>query len=126
MLAMSTYFSLLADVTFEDFTAPIRHSTGSWRDYYILFGAVALLTVVLLTWATYYAKRRKRRHRHHHHHHQSSPEAVAAAGMSSEPDSSRSHRRRRRRRPHRPRNPTLAETGGLPPLRADNQTEPLP
>jgi hypothetical protein len=30
-------------------------------------------------------------------------------------------RYRRRRRDHRPRNPTLAETGGLPPLREDDK-----
>jgi hypothetical protein len=31
----------------------------------------------------------------------------------------RRRRRRRRRREHRPRNPTLAETGGLPPIRTE-------
>jgi hypothetical protein len=36
-------------------------------------------------------------------------------GEDAERDSDR--RRRRRRREHRPRNPTLAETGGLPPVR---------
>jgi hypothetical protein len=35
------------------------------------------------------------------------------------------HRRkwRRRRRDHRPRNPTLAETGGLPPIRQPRPPE---
>ncbi len=33
----------------------------------------------------------------------------------------RHHGRRRRMETHRPRNPTLAETGGLPPLREDGQ-----
>jgi hypothetical protein len=35
-----------------------------------------------------------------------------------------SHRRRRRRREHRQRNPTLAETGGLPPIRSEIQPPP--
>jgi hypothetical protein len=38
------------------------------------------------------------------------------------------HRRklRRRRRDHRPRNPTLAETGGLPPIRPDGPSHTGP
>ncbi|MCX8107768.1 MAG: hypothetical protein N3G20_03080, partial [Verrucomicrobiae bacterium] len=40
--------------------------------------------------------------------------------------SHRRHRRRRRRREHRPRNPTLAETGGLPPPRQTDQLPPSP
>lgn len=35
-------------------------------------------------------------------------------------------RRRRRRRDHRPRNPTLAETGGLPPARVGEPPPPIP
>jgi len=35
-------------------------------------------------------------------------------------------RRRRRRRGHRPRNPTLSETGGLPPKRPLDQSPPVP
>jgi hypothetical protein len=34
-------------------------------------------------------------------------------------------RRRRRRRDHRPRNPTRAETGGLPPKRAEDGAPPV-
>lgn len=41
----------------------------------------------------------------------------APAGEGSE---THRRRRRRRRREHRPRNPTLAETGGLPPIRQDD------
>jgi hypothetical protein len=33
-------------------------------------------------------------------------------------------RRRRRRRPHRPRNATLSETGGLPPPRPEDEPPP--
>jgi hypothetical protein len=45
-------------------------------------------------------------------------ESAAIAG-----ENSHRYRRRVRRREHRLRNPTLAETGGLPPIR---QTEPPP
>ncbi len=46
------------------------------------------------------------------------------SALSSEDSESQRRRkkRRRRRRDHRPRNPTLAETGGLPePKKQDNQ-----
>jgi hypothetical protein len=37
-----------------------------------------------------------------------------------EAEEKRAHKRHRRRRhEHRPRNPTLAETGGLPPIRTE-------
>lgn len=35
-------------------------------------------------------------------------------------------KRKRKRRHHRPTNPTLAQTGGLPPKRAPNQPPPGP
>ena len=38
--------------------------------------------------------------------------------------SSSKHRKRRRRRGHRPRNPTLEETGGLPPSRTNDPVPP--
>jgi hypothetical protein len=38
----------------------------------------------------------------------------------------RRKRRHRRRREHRPRNPTLAETGGLPPVRTGRPPDPYP
>lgn len=37
------------------------------------------------------------------------------------PDGRQRRRKRRRRRDHRPRNPPLSETGGLPPPRPDDQ-----
>ena len=39
---------------------------------------------------------------------------------------SRRRRRKKRRREHRARNPTLSETGGLPPTRTQESAEPLP
>lgn len=41
-------------------------------------------------------------------------------------DERRQHRRKRRRRDHRPRNATLAETGGLPPEREPGQAPNAP
>jgi hypothetical protein len=91
-------------------------------------GALGLVTLLLLCWAAFFRKRRRQHsHRHHHHHPRSSGQfesSGADAGQGQE--GQRKRRRRRRRREHRPRNPTLAETGGLPPVRTDKPAEPLP
>jgi hypothetical protein len=122
-------------------------------DVLLVLGAVLTVSLVLVVWAKYL--RRSKHHSHHHHHHRRSGEdlapvarvtsAVEPAGESSpnpsfppseeaaaDSDESTSrhhhrHRRRRiRRREHRPRNPTLAETGGLPPIRDPEMPPPSP
>lgn len=82
-----------------------------------------------------------RPHRHHHHHHdeygddderkdaegqtptesaEDSGNTVSSEDVDAESQHERRYRKRRhRRREHRPRNPTLAETGGLPPIRTE-------
>ncbi len=91
------------------------------REVLLLLGAVLLLVLVFVVWAMFIRKRKKdlsdwRLQKHHHH---SPPENSANEG-SGEPHH---RRRRRRRREHRPRNPTLAETGGLPPIRHEPPPE---
>ena len=108
---------------------PLFTSPGGWTwKSFILPGTLVLLTLVLVCWAAFLRKRpRQHSHHHHHHHHRSSGKSEspgADAGQSQ--DGERRRRRRRRRREHRPRNPTLAETGGLPPMRTDKPAEPLP
>lgn len=112
---------------------------GSWhwmgltlKELLILLGAVGAVTALVLIWAVYFRKKPHRHgHHHHHHHHQpsaDSPEPTEASmdSGSGVSDGKRYRRKRRRRREHRPRNPTLAETGGLPPLRAERPPDPLP
>ncbi len=111
---------------------------GSWhwmgltlKELLMVLGAVAVVTLLLFIWAAYF---RKRPHRHsHHHHHHHSDDAEEASNSDSAVDSEwlgsgdrRYRRKRRRRREHRPRNPTLAETGGLPPVRSERPPDPLP
>jgi ABC-type nickel/cobalt efflux system permease component RcnA len=125
---MSSLVLLAADVS-----GPVRpgvvRSSGVAYDLLLVFGAGVLLFGVLLLWAAYF-RRQRSRHRHpRHHHHQSTSSAASAAEHQSvereEADSAYSrHRRRRRRREHRGRNPTLSETGGLPPPRADGALPP--
>lgn len=131
--------------------APLGKGAGLvLGDILLVLGAVLTVSLALVLWAKYL--RRSKHHSHHHHHHRRSGEDVAPvaraipagepAGESSpnpsfqpseeaDDDSDdfplrhhHRHRRRRiRRREHRPRNPTLAETGGLPPIR-NSETPP--
>jgi len=60
-------------------------------------------------------------HRSHRHRSSSSSEPpLASSGRHA------GRRRRVRRTEHRPRMPTLSETGGLPPMRPEDPTNPTP
>jgi hypothetical protein len=121
---------------FAQSVLPTEMIPGAWRwmglslkELLLLLGAFAAVSLCLFIWAVYFRKRPgQHSHRHHHHHSRSQPEPVTTSESSdSEPDGERRYRKkRRRRREHRPRNPTLAETGGLPPLRAERPADPLP
>ena len=110
--------------------------SGRWmgltaRELLILFGALALVTLLLVLWAIYFRKT-SRHHSHHHRHDDTespetmSPVSEAVLSGSGASGDRRYRRKRRRRRDHRPRNPTLAETGGLPPVRSEQPPDPLP
>ena len=59
-----------------------------WVDFFVMLGVFLLIALGALIWVVYFRKKkRKRRHKHRH------------------------------RRERRSANPTLAETGGLPPSR---------
>lgn len=105
---------------------PWQSSKGNSRELAILFGAIALLTSVLVIWAVYLRKKRRSRHRHHRHHHDHSQSGPATENpASTDPAAAdKPRRRRRRRRDHRPMNPTLAQTGGLPPVRQEQPPTP--
>ena len=100
------------------------------RGTLIVLAAIGVLVVCIVGLVVYFSKPRRRHHRHRHHHHrhhherqeeqQPSPDSASdSTADTGEEEPSRRHRRkwRRRRREHRPLNPTLAETGGLPPVR---------
>lgn len=98
----------------------LQHSAGSGtREALMVVLASCVVGLGFLIWAAFfYTRRRSRRKRHHHHHRSTSSGSLAESSQTVERESG-SRRRRRRRRDHRPRNPTLAETGGLPPVRED-------
>jgi hypothetical protein len=91
-------------------------------EYFIYAGAIILVTVLVTLWiATARQPLEDSRHR-------PSDRRVIGGGWRSwfrrSDGSKASGKRRRRRRSDRKRNPTLAETGGLPPIRS--QSAPAP
>lgn len=126
---------------------PILPSTpGLAGDILLQVIAGLALLLLLLIWARFLRRKKRKRKRKHHRHRRplrhevesgegpaqespslnTEPLATESASEGEEkPDQEsgdegpgRHHsRRRRRRKDHRPRNPTLAETGGLPPRR---------
>jgi len=83
-------------------------------EYLIYCGAITVVALGIFYWAVAVRKPRKRKHRHHWR----SGSRKNSAPENPAGDASR----RRRRRAELPRNPTLAETRGLPPLR-DGQSD---
>ena len=104
---------------------PLRETTRLFglgaRDLALLIGIAAVVGLVLFLWV-YMTRRDRRRHL-------SRNRVVARAERHSGRDQSDERRRRlRKRRPDHPdnlpRNPTLGETGGLPPIRPDEPAQP--
>jgi hypothetical protein len=122
---MSIVPFLLANVEVEDMLASWKTLSPSAREHLIIFTTVALIAGSVLVWAVFIRKSRRRRHAHHHRHYPSRDLAGDAADDDDVTTQPRQRRKwRRPRREHRPRNPTLAETGGLPPVRTGKPPEP--
>jgi hypothetical protein len=124
---------VLADVEIQDFV-PVKPGYAL-REVAIICGAALLVTLPVVLWAVFLRKRRRRHHHHHHHvQRRAAANSVDAAllddsdsTVEAEEPSPKNRRRiwkRRRRREHRPLNPTLAQTGGLPPVRTQPPAEP--
>jgi FtsZ-interacting cell division protein ZipA len=98
-------------------------------EWLIIFGAVGLVALLALGWAIFLRKPHRHRHsRHHRHLHSSEPTETQVAPNETDAPAAPEKRRRRKRshHRHRPLNPTLAETGGLPPIRPEDPPEPTP
>jgi hypothetical protein len=104
-------------------TAPSNRSAGLvFKDLMVIIATGLALGLLLLFWARHYVKRKKR---HDRHRKTASPSPVGTA-EHDHPEEPHQHgrRRRKRRRDQRPRNPTLAETGGLPTTKTEPSSNP--
>ena len=125
---MLTQLTLLAAQTTADLQAqlPPPQPTSELfglkvRDILLLVGVIAIIALVLYVFA--YITRRKRRRRIS----RSGPEMWGANRHAQSERREGRVRIRKKRRKHpdfRPRNPTLGETGGLPPVRPDEPAQP--
>jgi hypothetical protein len=126
---MRTNPLLLANADTDEVVSFWRLMDPSTRGGLITFGAIGLVTLLVLLWAIFLRKSRRRRHSHHHSHEHSSRPTEAPEGPNEDADLSPAQDRcnpRRERRRRRSRNPTLAETGGLPPVRPDDPPDRQP
>ncbi|MGD0744008.1 MAG: hypothetical protein ABSA45_02535 [Verrucomicrobiota bacterium] len=71
----------------DDALRAVKRMPPAWLDFFIMAGVFALVAIGALIWGFYYRKKRRRRHKHRHQ-----------SELRSD-------------------NPTLAQTGGLPPPR---------
>src|SRR5262245_40838954 len=94
----------------------------SRNEFGLLLGAAGVITVLALIWAVFNRKRENERPSRYQYPRLNSAEKNGSVNGGSQ---SEGRKRRRRRRRHR-RNPTLAETGGLPPLRHEGLPDDPP
>ena len=120
---MNVIFSAVVEP--YDTVLPRIKATGpALKEWGILLGAILVIATVVILWIVFSGK--SRRHAARREERRQRRRAFRRAAAEAEQRSEKSSGRRRRRRHHRPRNPTLAETGGLPPIRGDNQQPQVP
>ena len=125
---MSAIPILLAAEQVDEVLEQWQGLSPATKECLIVLGAIALITLPVVLWVKYFRKMRRRQHKHQHrHYHSHETNTTAAEEIEGDTEEPRKRRKwRRPRREHRPRNPTLAETGGLPPVRTGEPPEILP
>jgi hypothetical protein len=110
----------LAQIDAKDSFVTDLQKTGAARNNLtLLFCAVGLVTLLVIIWAIFIRKRPDDSSRRYTYPSRSSDkDSISEAGANTG--------RRSRRRKRRSRNPTLAETGGLPPIRTEGYFEDPP
>jgi hypothetical protein len=104
----------------EDLLEQAHSPKSSLAQILIIFGSLFAVTGIIAVWLIYFRKKR-----HHHEHHWKTRDARPGdAADSSKIAVETGNRKERRRRKQRPRNPTLAETRGLPPVREQPSNRP--
>ena len=95
------------------------------KERLMVVGAVLFVALVALVWAFLFRRKRRRAaRREERHHRRQSFTKSATRGVAEIKRFVEDQQHRGRRRRHRPRNPTLAETGGLPPFRDRKDDQP--
>lgn len=105
----------------DDSLPSMGHLDSGWAGIFALLGVILLIVIGLFTWAVFIrkTKRRKRKYREPEGNYRERLEE-SASGVKTYLKKSRRHRRHK----HRHHNPTLSETGGLPPRRPEEGETP--
>ncbi len=115
-----TLMLMAVDLPFGKTVVAGKSTAVALRGVIPVLGAGLLIFLLLVLWAKFIRKKRDRSRESH--------PALASTAKSDDDENGHGHhqhrRRRKRRREHRPRNPTLAETGGLPPVSDKGPTRP--
>lgn len=119
-------FFLAQDINFNDTVAGERNLlTSGFSQLSIVLMAVSAVIVLSFIGVFIFRKQLLRRKRHHHHRKSTGVVSGQNSRESAPPEESQTHGKRRRvRRKRRHRNPTLAETRGLPPNRDEQSMVP--
>ena len=121
---MNVIFSAVVE-PFDAVLPRIKATGPAIREWGILLGAILVIATIVILWIVFSGKSRRHAARREDRRQRRRAFRQAAA-EAEEQRSEKSSGRRRRRRHHRPRNPTLAETGGLPPIRGGDQQPQVP
>jgi hypothetical protein len=108
--------NLLALTTEAEVQELLKKSSPAKYEFGLLFTSLGLVTLLVLVWAIFIRKQKGESSRRYSYHR--SREEVSKSAAPAAPTAPQTRHRKRRRR-HRRRNPTLAETGGLPPVRTE-------
>lgn len=120
---MGKAFIFFAQVDGTDLllTKPTSQYTSTLTSLLVIVIGGLILTVILFSLVYFFRSRRKPSHRPHRPAESRPPAPRVEADDESEDRIRVRKKRRERIREHRPRNPTLQETGGLPPVRPDDE-----
>ena len=119
-VCLSVAAAELSDLRALQRTNPAKTGLG------LVLGAISAVVAMVIIWAVFLRKRRDETARRYREHFIRSQEVQAESSGEGGSNGASSGRRKKRRREHRQRNPTLAETGGLPPVRNDLPTDDPP
>lgn len=97
-------------------------------DVLIVLGAMVGVALIVFICILIFRKDEGKRHHHHHHHHHHRRESYREQFRKTTSGIKEliQQRRHRSHREHRPLNPTLAQTGGLPPIRSPEKPPGAP
>jgi hypothetical protein len=103
----------------DDFVPAPGPLSAGVIDCLIVLGAIALVTLITFICIIIFRTKEKKKHRHHGQ--TSDHERLETGSREGKVRVRKSYRHRRRE--HRPMNPTLAQTGGLPPVREEKSPD---